>query len=83
MQKTKLPILVSGGAPDRMGGYELTEAELMAMILKKEFSVEVRWVVKKSNNTHENAQESLEILRRDSVERIYLVTDFLHVPRVQ
>ena len=82
-KRAKLPILVSGGAPDRMGGDELTEAELMAMILKNEFSVQLRWLGKTSKNTHENAQDSLEILRRDSVERIYLVTDFLHTPRAQ
>lgn len=82
-KRTQLPILVSGGAPDRMSADELTEAELMVMILKNEFSVQATWVEMKSNNTHENSQESLEILRTYSIERIYLVTDFLHIPRAQ
>ncbi len=80
-KKTNLPIFVSGGAPDRTAKEDLSEAELMALVLTNEFSITARWVEKQSNNTHQNAKESLKILSEDSVEIIYLVTDFLHMPR--
>ncbi len=80
-KKTTLPILASGGAPDRTTKDELSEAELMALVLNNEFSITARWIEKHSNNTNQNAGETLKILSEDSVEIIYLVTDFLHMPR--
>ncbi len=80
-KKTNLPILVSGGAPDRTTKEELSEAELMGLVLNNEFSITARWLEKQSNNTDQNAREAVKILSEDSVEIIYLVTDFLHMPR--
>ncbi len=80
-KKTNLPILVSGGVPDRTTKDELSEAELMALVLNNEFSITARWIENQSNNTDQNAREALKILSDNSVETIYLVTDFLHMPR--
>lgn len=62
---------------------ELAKAELTTIILKNEFSARVTWVKRNRKILMKNVQESLEILRRDSVEHIYLGTDFLHILRAQ
>lgn len=53
----------------------------MALVFNSEFLITARWVEKQSNDTDQNAGETLKILSENSVETIYLVTDFLHIPR--
>ena len=67
---TGLPIMVSGGSV--LGGEP--EANLMKASLEQEFNVPVRWSEAGSRTTHENAVRSAEMLRRDGVQRIVLVT---------
>jgi len=76
-----LPILVSGGAPDRTQVNELSEAQVMAKVLEEELGIQVRWIEDQSNTTEENLKNSLEILEKDQIQRIYLVTHFWHMPR--
>ena len=66
---TRLPVLVTGGAPWEGA----TEASVMRAALEDEFGVPVRWAEDRSRNTHENAQFSAAILKRDGVKRIVLV----------
>jgi uncharacterized SAM-binding protein YcdF (DUF218 family) len=75
---TKLPILVSGGAP-----YAETtpEAELMRAALVNDFRVAVKWVEAKSANTYENARYTKVMLAEAGVRRVYLVTHAAHMPR--
>jgi uncharacterized SAM-binding protein YcdF (DUF218 family) len=74
---TGLPILVSGGslrsAPP--------EAILMRDALVHEFGTPVRWVERRSRNTHENAYRSARILERDGVARVILVGHSFDFPR--
>jgi len=72
------PVLVTGGKPD---GGALSEGELMRASLEGEFATPVKWVEDRSNNTRENARFSAELLKRDGVGRIYLVTHAWHLPR--
>jgi uncharacterized SAM-binding protein YcdF (DUF218 family) len=67
---TGLPVLVSGGAPQR----GTPEADLMRDALEREFGVPVRWVERQSRNTHENAVLSAAILRAAGIRRVVLVT---------
>jgi uncharacterized SAM-binding protein YcdF (DUF218 family) len=67
---TGLPVLVAGGS---VFGDTATEASLMRAALEQEFGVPVRWAEDRSRNTHENAQFSAAILKRDGVKRIVLV----------
>jgi uncharacterized SAM-binding protein YcdF (DUF218 family) len=69
-QLTGLPVLVSGGSV--LGGEP--EAVLMQRVLEQEFGVPVRWTEANSRNTHENAVRSAEILAREHITRIVLVT---------
>ncbi len=75
---TKLPVLVSGGAPDGLGE---SEADVMARSLKEDFGVPVRWLESTSDNTAQNALHASLLLQKAGITRILLVTDALHMPR--
>jgi len=75
---TGLPMLVSGGVPAR--GFA-SLAETMQKDLGQSFDVPVRWIEPRSADTYQNARESAEILERDGVKRILLVTHAWHMPR--
>lgn len=75
---TRLPVLVSGGAPD---GHGESEAEVMARSLKEDFGVPVRWLESTSDNTAQNALHASLVLQKAGISRILLVTDALHMPR--
>ncbi|MDP1540822.1 MAG: YdcF family protein [Moraxellaceae bacterium] len=77
---SSLPLLVSGGShrPD-----QVSEAELMAVVLRDDFIVPVRWLETESKTTKENALASAKILSVHGISHIILVTDALHMPRAQ
>lgn len=75
---TRLPVLVSGGAPDRGGD---SEAAVMARALREDFQIPVRWLEDTSENTAQNAVHAATQLREAGVHRILLVTDAVHMPR--
>ncbi len=78
---THLPILVTGGRPDKVKAEDLPEGKLMAMILEKELQTPVKWIEDQSNTTQENAQFSAKILKQNQIDTIYLVTHVWHMPR--
>ncbi len=75
---TGLPILTAGG---RMYGEKKAESELMKEVLVKEFGVPVRWTEEQSRNTYENARFSAEMLAKEGIERVLLVTHHRDMPR--
>jgi uncharacterized SAM-binding protein YcdF (DUF218 family) len=79
-RQTRLPMLVSGGAPDGAGD---SEAVLMARSLREDFGVAPRWVEDRAANTAENALFSSHLLRKHQRKRVLLVTDALHMPRAR
>ena len=80
---TGLPILVTGGAPDRVSEKDIPEATLMSHVLQDELGIKTNWIESNSNTTQENAQESAKILKKEGVQTIYLVTHFWHMPRAK
>jgi len=80
---TTLPILVTGGSPDRTDTKNLPEGQLMAMVLAAELGVRARWIEDQSNTTQENAKFSVKILDKEQIRQVYLVTHFWHLPRAQ
>ena len=80
---TDLPILVTGGAPDRVSGKDISEATLMSYVLQDELGVGAKWIESNSNTTQENARESAQILKKEGVQVVYLVTHFWHMPRAK
>ena len=79
-RETGLPVLVSGGS---VFGDTATEASLMRAALEQEFNVPVRWAEDRSRNTHENAQLSAAILKRDGVSRVVLVMHGFDIRRAR
>ena len=72
------PIIVTGGKPL---GNDLSEAQQMRTSLLQDFHVPVRWTEDGSENTLENALNSYQVLQKDGIRKIYLVTDAWHMPR--
>ncbi len=78
-----LPILLTGGAPDRIDARDISEAKVMSMVLKQELGIDARWLEEQSNTTQENALQSAKILHQEGIKTIYLVTHFWHMPRAK
>lgn len=82
-KKTKLPILVTGGAPDKTSKEDLSEASVMKLVLEQEFGLSPQWLEGQSNTTQENASLTARILKTEGIKTIYLVTHFWHMPRAR
>ncbi|MGJ8517376.1 YdcF family protein [Carnimonas bestiolae] len=77
---TKLPLLLTGGAP---GGERRSEAQLMAQALDQSFAQQPRWLENDSRNTAENARYSATILKENGIDTVVLVTTAFHMARAQ
>jgi uncharacterized SAM-binding protein YcdF (DUF218 family) len=77
-RKTGLPVLVSGGLPDKE---RISLATLMADVLSSDYGVKAKWVESRSANTAENAVFSSDILKKAGIKRIVLVTHAWHMRR--
>ena len=75
-----LPVLTSGGLHY---GEPPSEAAMMAEVLARDYGVAVRWQEGLSRTTWENARYSAEILKKEGVERVLLVTQAWHMPRAR
>jgi uncharacterized SAM-binding protein YcdF (DUF218 family) len=85
-KQTSLPILTTGGLPDARGesqSIDQAEAAIMALVLKNEYGLSVKWIEDQSHTTQENAVYSAKLLKAEGVDHIYLVTQFWHMPRAQ
>ena len=77
-KRLRKPILVTGGKP---GGGARSEGAIMRETLRQEYGVETRWVEDQALNTRGNARNSQELLARDGIHRIYLVSHSWHLNR--
>jgi uncharacterized SAM-binding protein YcdF (DUF218 family) len=77
-RETGLPLLVSGGKPLANA---TTEASQMKEALARDFQVPVRWTEERAANTLESARYTRELLSREGVNRIALVTHASHMAR--
>ena len=82
-KQTGLPVLLTGGSPDAISNEDLSEATVMAMVLKNELGIKAKWLEEKSHTTQENAKLATEILKKEGINKVYLVTHFWHLPRAQ
>jgi uncharacterized SAM-binding protein YcdF (DUF218 family) len=75
-------ILLSGGNIDWLSGRTMTPAAEMADILKlMDIPDKAIWLQPKSQNTHEDALYSCQILKEKGITRVLLVTSAMHMPR--
>lgn len=79
-RESGLPILTTGGKPD---GGDLSEAEVMARSLERDFHVPVRWKEGASDNTGENIRLSAALLREAGITRVLVVSNAWHLKRAQ
>lgn len=77
-RKSKLPVLVSGGAPF---AEETPEAVLMARSLADDFGIAAKWTETQSATTADNARLSAAMLEKDNIQRVFLVTSAVHMRR--
>ena len=77
-RSSRLPILVSGGAPIPQTP---PEARVMRRVMERDLGIAVRWVEDRSLDTGENARLSAPMLNADSVRHIVLVTSPSHLQR--
>ena len=77
-RRTGLPVLVTGG---RTFPGTPAEAAAMALSLKGDFGIGVRFVEDRSRNTAENAALSAELLAPAGISHIVLVTHAIHMTR--
>ena len=81
-RETGIPVAASGGL-----GWGATdaaappEASRMAEIARGEYGAPLRWVESTSRDTHENAVNTLGLLRPAGIREIVLVTHGTHMPR--
>ena len=74
---TALPVLVSGGTPGRLG--TLSEAQLMARVLKEDLGVGQVLVEDQSYDTQQNAAYVARFLGGGQAKRVVLVTHSYHM----
>lgn len=75
------PMAISGGRSPWRDPAAPAESEVESRVAQAEFGLVPRWVETRSRDTRENARFSVELLRRDGIERIVVVTHQMHLPR--
>lgn len=79
LQKTtELPLLITGSSPNGT-----SEAGVMARELTQFFNVSTQWLEEKAKTTKQNAQFSHEILAKQGINKIILVTNQWHMQRAK
>ncbi len=78
-QRTHLPIITSGGIVLSSG--KVSEAALMAQVLRQEFQIPDIQTEELSQTTRENALHLKKLLESRNINRIYLVTHAFHMLR--
>ncbi len=78
-RKTHKPVFVTGGKPGDAG--TLAAGVVMQRSLRNDFQIPVLGAETKSTTTWENAAFSAPLLREQGVQKIYLVTHAVHMPR--
>ena len=77
-RRTGLPILVTGGTVQRD---RPPVATFMAASLREDFQVPVEWVEDASADTWQNATLSADILKKQGIRSVYVVTQGWHMRR--
>lgn len=77
-KQTQLLLLITGSSPKG-----ISEAQIMANELNTFFSVPTTWVEGKARTTKENALFSREILEKEGIKRVIVVTNQWHMQRAK
>ncbi len=82
-RETGAPVAFSGGVGWAQSSDAKPEAEVASRIASKEFGQPLKWQEDRSRDTRENAGHTVQLLKRDGITRIVLVTHGWHMPRAQ
>ncbi|MGQ0286139.1 YdcF family protein [Pasteurellaceae bacterium 22721_9_1] len=77
-KETELPILISGASPNGN-----SEAAVMGQELFTFFGIKPKWLEERALNTIQNAKFSYEMLEREGIKKIILVTNQWHMQRAK
>lgn len=77
-KETQLPLLITGSAANGT-----SEAKIMADELAMFYQIPTKWLEEKAKTTKENALFSREMLEKEEIKRIVLVTNQWHMQRAK
>ena len=77
-QQTQLPILITGASPNGN-----SEAKIMQQEFLNFFDTPVKWLEERAKTTKENALFSAQILEKEQIQKIVLVTNQWHMQRAK
>jgi uncharacterized SAM-binding protein YcdF (DUF218 family) len=79
--KTGIPIMVTGGKGWAAQAGSENEAEISSRVAREVFQFEIKWTESESRDTQENASNSKQLLTKQGISQIALVTHSWHMPR--
>lgn len=80
-QSTRLPMAFTGGKGWAAQAHQPSEAEVADIVLARLQAPALRWQENQSRDTRENAQMTANLLQKDGITHIALVTHAWHMPR--
>ena len=80
-QATHLPMAYTGGVGWGAEGDQTPEAQVATQVLARLHGPALRWTEGQSRDTRENARFTAQLLQRDGVTRVAIVTHAWHMPR--
>ena len=80
-RKTGIPILVTGGKGWGALAESDSEATISKRVAQEAFYYQIKWTESNSKDTRENARNSKELLSKQGLNNIALVTHSWHMPR--
>ena len=80
-RKTGIPLLVAGGKGWGAQAGSENEAEISRRVAREAFQFQIQWTESDSRDTQENASNSKQLLTKQEISKIALVTHFWHMPR--
>lgn len=75
-----VPLAFTGGR-GWSGNGQASEAEAARLSARQDFGFDLRWAEDQSRDTQENAQRTAQMLQREGIRRVALVSDAWHLPR--
>jgi uncharacterized SAM-binding protein YcdF (DUF218 family) len=80
-RKTGIPVMVTGGKGWGAKASSENEAEISSRVAREVFQFEIKWTESESRDTQENASNSKQLLTKQGISQIALVTHSWHMPR--
>jgi uncharacterized SAM-binding protein YcdF (DUF218 family) len=80
-RKTGIPLMVTGGKGWGAQAGAENEAEISRRVAREVFQFQIQWTESESRDTQENAANSKQLLSKQGISKIAVVTHSWHMPR--